>query len=99
MTNIQINETTLLKILMDRLKYWTTDEDVIGLYEDYFSLSIDCGCFENIELDINNIVDKLYCNTSIVDKTELERSNIDVNDSIKVLSKDETKDLYLISND
>lgn len=35
MINVQIDETTLLNLFMDRLEYWTSDSDVLELYEDY----------------------------------------------------------------
>ena len=72
MINVKINETTLLNLLMNRLEYWTSDNDVLELYESYLEELIDSGCFEDRELDINFIIDNLYINdTSIMDKKEL----------------------------
>lgn len=99
MINVQIDETTLLNLFMNRLKYWTTDADVLELYENYLKDLIDCGCFENSELDINLIIDNLYINdTTIMDKEMLDDNDIEVDDSKKVLAKNEDKDLYLVSN-
>ena len=99
MINVQINETTLLNLFMDRLEYWTSDNDVLELYESYIEELIDCGYFDNSELDINLTIDNLYINdTSIMDKKELLENYIDVYDSDKVLAKNEDKDLYLVSN-
>ena len=99
MINVKIAEVTLLNLLMDRLEYWTSDDDVLELYENYLEYLIDCGCFENRELDINLTIDNLYINdTSIMDKQELLENYIDIHDEDKVLAKNEDKDLYLVSN-
>ena len=34
MINVRIDETTLLNLFMNRLEYWTSDDDVLALYED-----------------------------------------------------------------
>lgn len=99
MINVRINEITLLNLFMSRLEYWTSDDDVLKLYESYLKELIDCGCFENNELDINVIIDNLYINdTSIMDKKELLENYIDIYDEDKVLAKNEDQDLYLVSN-
>lgn len=99
MIKVQINETDLLNLFIDRLEFWTSDSDVLELYKNYLKDLIDCGCFEGAELDINSIIDNLYINdTSIMDKKELLENNTDVDDEDKVLAKNEKKDLYLVSN-
>lgn len=99
MINVRIDETTLLNLFMDRLEYWTRDDDILALYESYLENLIDCGCFENSELDINLIIDNLYINdTTIMNKEMLDDNGIEVDDSDKVLTKNEDQDLYLVSN-
>lgn len=99
MINVKINEVTLLNLFMDRLEYWTSDNDVLELYESYLRYLIDCGCFDDSELDINVIIDNLYINdTTIMDKEMLDDNGIEVDDSDRVLTKNEDKDLYLVSN-
>ena len=99
MINVQINETTLLNLFMDRVKYWTSDDDVLELYEDYLKELIYNGCFDGAELDVDMFVDNLYINdTTIMDKEILDDNGIGVDDSEKVLAKNEDKDLYLVSN-
>ena len=99
MINVRINEITLLNLLMNRLEYWASDDDVLALYEEYLKELIDCGCFENSELDSDVIIDNLYINdTTIMDKKELLENYIDIYDEDKVLAKNEDKDLYLVSN-
>lgn len=99
MINSRINETTLLNLFMDRLEYWTTDNDVLELYESYLRYLIDCGCFDGTELDVDMFVDNLYINdTTIMDRRMLDDNDIDVDNSDKVLAKNEDKDLYLVSS-
>lgn len=99
MINVQIDETTLLNLFMNRLKFWTSDGDVLALYENYLKELIDSGCFENSELDISVIIDNLYINdTSIMDKAMLDDNDIEIDDNEKVLVKNEDQDLYLVSN-
>ena len=99
MINVQINETTLLNLFMDRLNYWTTNDDVLGLYENYLKELIDCGCFEGAELDVDLIIDNLYINdTAVTNKEGLaEEYNIDVDDCDRILASNEDNDLYLVS--
>ena len=99
MINVQINETTLLNLFMNRLEYWTSDDYVLGVYENYLKDLIDCGCFDGAEIDVNLIVDNLYINdTTIMDREMLDDNDIEVDDSDKVLAKNEDKDLYLVNN-
>ena len=99
MINVQIDETTLLNLFMDRLEYWTADDDVLELYENYLRDLIDGECFEGAVLDINLIIDNLYINdTTIMSKEMLDNEGIEVDDSKKVWAKNEDKDLYLVSS-
>ena len=99
MISVKINEITLLNLFMNRLEYWTSDNDVLELYEDYLKELIDCGCFENSKLDINLFVDNLYINdTTIMDEEMLDDNGIEVDNNGKVLAMNEDKDLYLVSN-
>lgn len=98
MINVKVDETTLLNLFMDRLECWITDKDSLALYERYLEQLIDCGSFEGAEIDINLIIDNLYINdTTIMDKGMLDDNDIEVDDSEKVLAKNEGKDLYLVS--
>ena len=99
MINVKIHETTLLNLFMDRLEYWTTDANVLELYEIYLKDLIDCGCFEGEAIDVDLIVDNLYVNdTTVADKEGLSQQyNIDVDDYDKILASDEDNNLYLVS--
>ena len=96
MFNVQIDKTTLLNLFKGRLKYWTRNNNILALYEDYLKKLIDCGCFENAKLDIDLIIDNLYINdTIIMNRKMLDDNDIKVDDSDKVLAKNEEKDLYV----
>lgn len=99
MINVQIDETDLLDLFMNRLEYWAKNDDVLELYKDYLENLIYGGCFDEKFLNISVFIDNLYVNdTTIMDKEELENNNIDIDDYDKILAKNEDKDLYLVSN-
>lgn len=99
MVNVQINETDLLDLFMNRLEYWTNDGDTLELYEDYLESLIDNGCFEGANLEVNTLIDDLYINdTSVMDGLELASNGIDYDNCDKILARIEDKDLYLVSN-
>ena len=99
MINVQIDETYLLDLFMNRLEYWENAESVLALYRDYLEILIYGGCFENAILNIETIIDNLYVNdTTIMDKEELDRNNISIANFDKILAKNEDKDLYLVSS-
>ena len=99
MINVKINEITLLNLFMDRLSYWTTNDDVLELYKSYLKELIDCGCFEGAELDVDVIVDNLYINdTAVTDKEGLSKEyGIETDDCERILASDEENDLCLVS--
>lgn len=99
MINVKIDEATLLNLFMDRLEYWTTDTDVLELYEKYLEDLISDGYFEGAELDVDLFVDNLYINdTAVTDKEGLSQQyDIEVGDCDRILASDEDNDLYLIS--
>lgn len=98
MINVQIDETTLLDLFMDRLEYWTSDNDAQELYKKHIENLINAGCFEGAELDVDLFIDNLYINdTTTMDKKGLDSNNIDVDDYDRILAKNEELDLYLVS--
>lgn len=59
---VEIDNDTALDMLMDRVKFWTDDEDVLHLYELMYENYIDGGLFEGGEFDVMKIVDNDYIN-------------------------------------
>lgn len=99
MINVQIDEKTLLNLFMNRLEYWTTDSEVLELYEEYLQDLINGGCFEGAELDVSLLVDNLYINnTAVTDKEGLSKEySIETDNCERILARNEDKDLYLVS--
>ena len=71
---VQIDEDTAVDLLVNRIKYWTDDEDTIELFEQFYTNSVECGCFNGREFDVMSIVDNdYYNNTSITTREEFEK--------------------------
>ena len=97
MVTIQIDEDTLLKMLLDRLEYWISDEDVIALYRNYYEKLIDRGCFEGCKLDIMSVVDNDYFNNLIVlNKEDFEDYGIKGFEDDKIEAFNKEQNLYLV---
>ena len=62
MITVLIEEDELLDMLIDRVRFWTDDKDVINLYEKMYEDMVNGGCFEDSELNIRDIVDNDYVN-------------------------------------
>lgn len=65
MVTIKIEESNLLEMLVERVKFWDRSEIEANLYEKMYESEIDAGCFEGAEIDVNLIVDNdviNYCN-------------------------------------
>lgn len=97
MITVTIDDDILLNILIDRVTYWTDDSYEQDLFRDYYRNLIDCGGFNNCELDINNIVDNDYVNNlAIISKEDFEQWNIEDETSDKIEAFNEEEDLYLV---
>ena len=97
MITIKIDEDKLLEMLLDRVEYWTSDENVIALYRNYYEMLIDSGCFEGCEIDIMSIVDNDYINNlAYISKEDFEQWNIEDEMDNKIVAFNKEKDLYLI---
>ena len=97
MVTVTIDEDTLLEMLLDRLEFWTSDEDVINLYRDYYKGLAYSGCFEGCNLDIMSIVDNDYINyLAPIRKEDFEQWGIESEVDDKIVAFNEEKDLYLI---
>ena len=97
MVTVTIDEDTLLEMLLDRLEFWTSDEDEINLYRDYYEGLVYSGCFEGCNLDIMSIVDNDYINNlAVIRKEDFEQWDIESEVDDKIVAFNEEKDLYLI---
>lgn len=59
---IEIDDDDALEMLMDRVRFWTGDPDVIELYKKMYGSAIYDGCFEGGKLSVMDIVDNDYVN-------------------------------------
>ena len=80
MINIKVNEEDFIEMLVNRVKYWTNNEDVIKLYESMYEIYAFGGCFEGCEASIDEIVDNDYVNYCTV----IEEGDEDFDDILKV---------------
>ena len=64
--NVKIDSEDLLEMFMDRVKVWTSNDEVLDLFEKYYDHAIDNGYFEDAELNIMSIVDNDYVNYTSV---------------------------------
>lgn len=75
MVTLNIDEETLLELLIDRVKYWTDDEDTLELFNQYYENQVYNGCFEGANFDVMSIVDNDYVNNlTITDRAEFEKA-------------------------
>lgn len=60
MIKVLMDENDLIDLLVERVEFWTQDEEVIDLYRQMYENTIDC--FDGAELDIKLVVDNDYIN-------------------------------------
>ena len=97
MVTVTIDEDTLLEMLLDRLRFWASDEDIINLYKDYYEGLVYSGCFEGCKLDIGIIVDNDYVNNlKAIGKEDFETWNIESKEDDRIVALNEEENLYLI---
>lgn len=70
---VEIDDDMALELLVNRVKVWEDDEQIINLYEKMYESYIDSGCFNGREFDVMQIVDNDIVNyTRVVFKDEEE---------------------------
>lgn len=62
MFTIRMDEEKAVEMLVDRVRFWTDDEEVIALFEQMYENQVDCGCFDGSDFDVMAIVDNDYIN-------------------------------------
>lgn len=97
MITVTIDEDTLLELLLNRIKFWISNEDIINLYRGYYERLVNSGCFEGCELDIKKIVDNDYTNNlTTISKEDFEQWDIESEVDDSIVASNEEKKLYLI---
>ena len=75
---VYIDDDTALDMLMERVHYWTDDDDVRMLFEKYYEQIIFEGVFNGGDFDVMGIVDNDYINyTSVYSKEDIDIEEID----------------------
>ena len=59
---VELDEDDAVDMLMNRLDYWTDDEEVKDLYREMYESYVDGGCFNDGEFNVMSIVDNDYVN-------------------------------------
>ena len=95
LVNVRVESDELLELLMNELKGWTKDPEILELYEQYYTGLLESGAFEGFTFDPMSIVDNDYVNwTGVYTLEELEENEIDPEDTDRILA---SKDgLYLV---
>ena len=71
---VNIDNYEAIDMLVERVKYWTDDDDTIELFEQYYTNMVEGGCFDGGNFDVMSIVDNDYVNnTTIVTREEFEK--------------------------
>lgn len=97
MINVAIDENVLLKMLMERVEYWTEDEITYNLFEIYYRDLINSGCFEGLTIDIMDIVDNDYVNNTMVLTPEEYREQFSTPTNILATLEEDNR-TYLLVN-
>ncbi|WP_289146999.1 hypothetical protein [uncultured Megamonas sp.] len=92
MALVNIDNDTLLKMLIDRLQFWTDDNITIELFAKMYSNYLNDRLFNNIDFDINKIVDNDFINNCIV----VYKSNIEDYSNYTIESSTDDNNYYLI---
>ena len=59
---IEVDNDEVLEMLMERVRHWVDDEEVIGLYEQMYENYIDADIWDGGEFNVWTIVDNDYVN-------------------------------------
>ena len=81
--NIRVEEEDLLNALMQRVRFWTDDEDILELFYEYYSNLVYSGLLDGAQVNIMNIVDNDYVNwTSVFSDEDLKNEDWITDDRI-----------------
>ena len=94
MITVRMDEQDAIDLLVERVKYWTDDEEIIDLFEEYYTNMVEGGCFDGADFDVMSIVDNDYVNnTSIVTREEFEKDRDEyIQDELKSKLEDLEED-------
>lgn len=70
---VEIDDTMANEMLADRVKYWRLDRKVESAYIQMFGNMIDNGYFDGSKFDVNQIVDNMISNATIVERDTVSK--------------------------
>lgn len=92
---VLVDGDTLIEMLMDRVRFWTEDKDVLELYYIKYQNLVKSGALEGTELDIFLMVDNDYVNYCVV----IDKDDCTEADWEKLMEMYEQGDTYVDSSD
>lgn len=97
MITIEIENEDYLEMLMDRVRFWTSDDTTLALFEEHYKRVVDELDGQTVTNTVQEIVDNDYVNYySVMDKEEL-KSNYP--DDWEERIDTEIDGMYLVNND
>ena len=70
LVNVNVESDYVVDLLIDRVKFWTDDKDVVALYEQYYTELLESE--RMVDIDVMYIVDNDVINWfSVMDDEEL----------------------------
>ena len=64
--NVKMDKESALNMLLQRVRYWTDDEEEIGLFEKMYDDYLWNGVFSESEFDVMQIVDNDWINYTAI---------------------------------
>lgn len=84
---VNLDNYDALDMLVERVREWTDDEEVVRLYEEYYRNLIEEGAFDGGDFNVDEIVDNDWINwTEVGTREEIEEQYEDL-DEITVLAE------------
>lgn len=85
---VTINEETFLNLIRKRLEFWTDEKSFIDIYMKMYKQDVNDGMFNNVNININEMVDNDWVNEySIYEPSNSEYNELYENyDAVRVYS-------------
>ena len=74
---VNLSEETVIEMLVERISYWTQEDDTHELYRRMYTNYVESGAFEGTDLDVMVIVDNDFVNyCDVVSEGDYEYEDI-----------------------
>lgn len=61
---VTIDSDDAIDMLIERVEFWTDDDDIVALFTKYYERAVYGGCFDGGEFNVKSIVDNDYVNNT-----------------------------------